>query len=101
MTEDDDHNLLAHALVSMYGPPDSDLLEDSYHTIHAFPGHNSESELNFQIIDITSIISVVSVQPLPKLTVHEEDRLFVIEKSGLDDTELTGYVDPLEDPSGV
>ena len=37
------------------------------------------------------------MQPLPKLVPGEEevgDLWFVVEKSGLDDTELTGYVDP-------
>jgi hypothetical protein len=94
MIEDDLGELLVYAMVCVYGPPDSDLLQDSCHTLHAFPRHNFES--NVQVIDIASIISVVSVQPLPKLTADEEDRLFVIEKSGIDDTELTGYVDPLE-----
>jgi hypothetical protein len=94
MTEDDNGDLLAHALVCMYDPPDCDLLEESYHTLHAFP--QPEPHSNLRVIGITSIISVVSVQPLPKFTV-DEDRLFVIEKSGMDDTELTGYVDALED----
>jgi len=36
-------------------------------------------------------------QPLPKLSGEEGlgDLWFVVEKSGLDDTELTGYVDPV------
>jgi len=94
MTEDDNGDLAVHALVSMYDHPDRDLLEETYHTLHAFPQPEPDSIL--QVIEITSIISVVSVQPLPKLSVDEEDRLFVIEKSGMDDTELTGYVDVLE-----
>lgn len=98
MTEEENGDLVAHALVSMYGHPNHDLLEESYHTLHAFPQPGPESSL--QVIEITSIISVVSVQPLPKLTVDEDDRLFVIEKSGMDDTELTGYVDVLEYQNG-
>lgn len=39
------------------------------------------------------------MQPLPKAFADEFDgkkMWFVIEKSGLEDTELTGYVDPIE-----
>jgi len=93
LIEGHNENLSAHALVSVYDPPDQDLLEDSYHVLHAFSRHNSI----LQVIDIPSIISVVSLQPLPKVTNGEEDRLFVVEKSGMDDTELTGYVDRLDE----
>jgi hypothetical protein len=92
LIEDHNENLSAHALVSVYGPPDQDLLEDSYHTLHVF----SQGDRELMTIAISSIISVVSVQPLPKLVNNEEQRYFVIEKSGIDDNELTGYVDPLE-----
>jgi hypothetical protein len=94
LTEDHDGNLSAHALVSVYGPPDLDLLEDSYHTLWAA---TYQGNSNLRIIAVDSIISVVSMQPLPKSTNDEEDRWFVVEKSGMDDTELTGYVDPLDE----
>ena len=74
LVEDDDNNLSAHALVSIYGPPDQDLLEDSFHTLHAF---SRGTEL--MTIAVTSIISVVSVQPLPEIANHEEPRYFVVE----------------------
>jgi hypothetical protein len=95
LIEDDNNDLSAHALVSVYGPPDQDLLEDSYHTLHAFSQH---AEL--MIVAVTSIISVVSMQPLPEFANQEEPRYFVVEKSGIDDNELTGYVDLL-DEAGV
>jgi hypothetical protein len=48
------------------------------------------------VIKAVSIISVVSMQPLPLLAGEEPGRWFVVEKSGLDDTELTGYVDAFD-----
>lgn len=95
LIEDDNNDLSAHALVSVYGPPDQDLLEDSCHTLHAF-----SRCVELMIVTVTSIISVVSVQPLPEFVANEEPRYFVIEKSGIDDNELTGYVDLL-DETGV
>jgi len=40
---------------------------------------------------VKSILSVVSMQPLPKVDGDPEGLFFVVEKSGLDDVELTGY----------
>jgi hypothetical protein len=40
---------------------------------------------------------VVSIQPLPEFVNNEEPWYFVIEKSGIDDNELTGYVDLLDE----
>jgi hypothetical protein len=84
----------AHALILIYGPPDLDLLEDSHHTLLAV---TYQGDSNLQIIAVNSIISVVSMQPLPKFTEEEADHWFVVEKSGIDDTELTGYVDPMDE----
>jgi hypothetical protein len=36
------------------------------------------------------------MQPLPCKPNDPENLWFVVEKSGLDDTELTGYVDPVD-----
>lgn len=55
-------------------------------------------DANLKVINISSIVSVVSMQPLPKLSSDEfgsKKMVFVVEKSGLEDTELTGYIDPL------
>ena len=35
------------------------------------------------------------MQPLPRLPEDPEDLWFVVEKSGLDGTEVSGYVDPI------
>ena len=45
------------------------------------------------MIKISSIKSVVSMQPLPKADGDPNGLFFVVEKSGLDDVESTGYAD--------
>lgn len=43
----------------------------------------------------SDIISVISMQPLPFKNGEADNLWFVVEKSGLDDIVLTGYVDDL------
>ena len=86
LIEDANEKLVPYALVSMYGPPNSDMLEDSYHTLFACP---YEGDSALQVISVSSILSVVSMQPLPQLPGDAENLWFVVEKSGLDDTEPT------------
>lgn len=84
---------MPYALGSMYGPPDADLLEDSSHALWACEYHG---DANLKVITISSIVSVVSMQPLPKFSSDEfggKKMWFVVEKSGLEDIELTGYID--------
>lgn len=90
---DDNEKLIPHALVSIYSPPDADILEQSYHTLWACEYTGSDG---FQVVSISSIMSIVSMQPLPQRPGDPNNLWFVVEKSGLDDTELTGYVDPIE-----
>jgi len=78
----------AYALVSLYGPPDQDLLEDSFHCVWACTYSGTE---NLSVIPVNSILSVISIQPLPKVPGDPDGLFFVVEKSGLDDVELTGY----------
>lgn len=96
MVEDENQQSVPYALVSVYGPPDADFLEDSSHTLWACAYHG-DSKL--QAIKVSTILSVVSMQPLPKQSPNEfeGDLWFIIEKSGLDDTELTGYADSTAD----
>ena len=72
----------------MYSPPDEDMLEESYNTLYACY-YQGTSDL--KIIKASSILSVILMQPLPKLPGDPENLWFVIEKSGLDDTELHRY----------
>ena len=94
LIENEIGNLEAFALVSVYGPPDADLLEESYHTLHACTYQGQD---NLKVVKISDILSVISMQPLPLIGDEQENRWFVVEKSGLDDTELTGYTDPLDE----
>ena len=49
------------------------------------------------MVPVTSILSVVSMQPLPKVDWDPDGLFFVVEKSGLDDVELTGYADLVQE----
>ena len=90
MVEDTTKNVVPYALVSVWSAPDAELLEKSYGCLWAC-SYSGESDL--RIIPICSITSVVSMQPLLKCSETEVDRSFVVEKSGIDNTELTGYID--------
>lgn len=90
LLEDAHEKLIPYALVSMYGPPDRDIVEDSYHTLFACP-YQGDSAL--QVICVSSIVSVISMQPFPRLPGDAEDLWFVVEKSGLDVIESLGYFD--------
>jgi hypothetical protein len=90
---DDEDKLNPYALISVYSPPDADMLEQSYHTLWACEYMGSDG---FQVVSISSIMSVVSMQPLPQRPGDPDNLWFIVEKSGLDDTELTGYIDPIE-----
>jgi hypothetical protein len=84
-----------YALVSIYGPPNAGLLRDSSHALQACAYYGDD---NLHVIRVASILSVVSMQPLPVSPddVGLDNHWFVVEKSGIDDTELTGYIDTLE-----
>ena len=94
--EEESDKKFPYALASIYGPPNADLLEQSFHTLHACAYLGDD---NLHVIPISSILSVVSMQPLPIKPgdMIENNLWFLVEKSGMDDTELTGYVDPLGD----
>lgn len=76
---------LHHALVSVYGAPDAQMFEDSFHTLRAC---QYRGEHHLCIINLHSILSVVSMQPLPQLPDDPENLWFVVEKSGLDDMDV-------------
>ena len=88
LLEDADKKLVPYALISIYGPPNAEMLEDSYHTLFACP---YQGDFALQIIHVSLIVSVVSMQPLPRLPGDAENLWFVAEKSGLDDVEPTEY----------
>ena len=69
------------------------MLEQSSHTLVACPYFGMN---NLSVVRASTIVSVVSMQPLPRRVDDPENLWFVVEKSGLDDTELTGYVDNID-----
>jgi hypothetical protein len=66
------------------------MLAKSSHVLWAAPHMGN---MNLQVIKTTEIISVVSMQSLPPKSGDPQNLWFVVEKSGLDDTEITGYGD--------
>ncbi|TFK16358.1 hypothetical protein FA15DRAFT_662224 [Coprinopsis marcescibilis] len=89
-------NDIQTAAVSLYGPPNTDILKESYSTAWAC---QYTQYANIKIIPVYCIISVVSMQPLPKAATDDKgtDLWFVVEKSGLGDIKLTGYSENIPD----
>jgi hypothetical protein len=79
---------VAYALLSIYGPPNQEMLEESSYTLHACEYRGDEG---LRCLPVTEIVSIVSMQPLPRLPEDPENLWFVVEKSGLDDVQLIGY----------
>ncbi|EAU82543.2 hypothetical protein CC1G_11002 [Coprinopsis cinerea okayama7 len=93
----DEKNLsTAKAVVSLYSEPNHELLEQSKNTLYACSYHGPHS---LRIIPISSIISLISMQPMPAHPGERDDLWFPVEKSGLEDGEITGYTDDLYDES--
>jgi hypothetical protein len=82
------------ALISLYSEPEGDLLAESYGVLWACRYHGNES---LKVVDVTSITSVVSMQPLPPQEDGRRDLWFVVEKDGLEDIDLVGVNDDLDD----
>ena len=91
----EDGTFSSYAVVSVYGPPNADILAQSSHVLWAAA---YTGDTNLHVVETRDIISVVSMQPLPRKPTDSlaENLWFVVEKSGLDDTELTGYVDRVD-----
>jgi len=81
------------ALVSFYSWPDLDLLEESHHTLWA----STLTGTDIRVVDVGAIISVISMQPLPRVDGDPDGLWFVVEKSGLNDVELSGHPDHIDD----
>ena len=81
----------------MYSPPIQELLVESSNTLWAcrYCGNN-----DLRVVDLSCITACVSMQPLPpapSLSSSDTDcepnhgLWFVVEKSGLEDAQLTGF----------
>jgi hypothetical protein len=84
--EDNISPAVAYAVVSIYSHPDQTILKESSQTLWAclYTGTT-----NLHLVPAKSIISLVSMQPLIPLPDEVPGRWFVVEKSGLDDADLT------------
>ncbi|GLB34150.1 hypothetical protein LshimejAT787_0110340 [Lyophyllum shimeji] len=94
---DDVHSLAA---VSVFSPPDCELLKKSYQTVYVCHYQGDHALL---VIDVKQIDSVVSRVPYFKLTpngdiVTPETEFFLLEKLGLDITCLLGEMEEDEGP---
>jgi len=86
------------ALVSVYSCPVQALLIESSNTLWAcqYTGVN-----DLQVIPLSSILTCISIQPLPPLHDDLPGLWFVLEKSGLEDAQLAGFGESLGDEPGA
>jgi hypothetical protein len=77
-------------MVILYSPPDPKMLEESHFTVYSV---THLGEAGIQVIDIKSIISVVSIQPHAYQLLPNEPCFFVWEKIGLDVSFLAQNID--------
>jgi hypothetical protein len=82
--------LRAFALVSLYSPPDENLLQRTHHTLLVC---RYRGDLSFVVVAVESILSVVAMAPFPFTVDGQDGQYFVIEQPGLDVVEA----DDLED----
>jgi hypothetical protein len=80
-----------YALVSVYSRPDQDMLEESYGVLWACQYEGNQQLI---VIPVKTILSVVSIQPLPKQNDREDGLWFVLEKSGVEEVEIMEFGDP-------
>ena len=86
----------AYALVSMYSRPFQELLNESSNTLWACQYTGDD----LRVVELSSIVACVSMQPLPRLPDDSPGLWFVAEKLGLEDFQLTGFEEPMENDSG-
>jgi hypothetical protein len=86
---------IPYALVSVYSRPIHDILIESSNTLWACKYRGDDG---LQIVNLTSIMACVSMQPLPRALSDPEGSVFwfVVEKSGLEDAQLTGFEEAMD-----
>jgi hypothetical protein len=92
-----DESPTAYALVSMYSCPSQELLNESSDTLWACH-YTGDGDLH--IVELSRILACVSMQPLPPLPNDPPGLWFVLEKSGLEDFQLTGFEESIYNDSG-
>lgn len=89
---------LPYALVSVYSRPVQEILDESSNTLWAC---RNCGDNGLRVVDLMSITACVSMQPLPRVPTDPDGTFwFVVEKSGLEDAQLTGFEEPLDDHIG-
>ncbi|KAF8261939.1 hypothetical protein EI94DRAFT_1705174 [Lactarius quietus] len=85
---------IPYALVSVYSCPVQDILIESSNTSWACKYRGDDS---LQVIGLSSITACISMQPLPRTPTDPDGTLwFVVEKSGLEDTQLSGFEEAMD-----
>lgn len=77
-----------YTMISLYGRPDRALFNQSSRALWACEYLGSE---NLCVVHAETLLSVVSMHPLPALPGEEEGRWFVVEKPGIDSAIMTGH----------
>ena len=86
-TNEADETPIPYALVSMYSQPNKELLRESSNTLWVCTYNGDD----LRVVDLSSIVTCVSMQPLPLQPTDSNKLWFVVEKSGMDDVQLTGF----------
>jgi hypothetical protein len=81
----------ALALVSIYSPPDRDILKESYNTLWVCTYRGDQA---LKVVDVKSIMAVISLPPLPG---GLDGTFFLTEKPGLDVAHMGGRDEVLTD----
>lgn len=96
-TDSSNESPTAYALVSVYSRPIQELLNESSNTLWACQ-HTGDGDL--RVVELSKIVACVSMQPLPLLPNDPPGLWFVLEKSGLEDFQLTGFEEPIDNGLG-
>ena len=56
---------------------------------------------DLRVVPISTIVACISIQPLPLLSDDPPGLCFILEKSGLEEIQLTGFDESLESEIGV
>jgi len=75
--DDKQGDKVVYAVLSLYGPPNQEMLNESSHTLWV---SEYRGQGYLRCLPVTAIISVVSIQPLPHRPEDPENLWFVVEK---------------------
>jgi hypothetical protein len=96
-TDHPDETPTAYTLVSVYSRPIQALLTESSNTLWACE-YGGVRDL--RVVPLSTILACVSMQKLPPLPNDPPGLWFVLEKSGLEEIQSTGFEEPVENEPG-